>query len=130
MRSLLPIGCREGVARRLPALQPVSLRAANTRLPLLERREHLLPAGLLQVLNRRPNPPLHSPNLLVTFLLPPLFIRIFGGGQCARCFQPIPPSALVMRSGDLTFHPQCFSCQVCPNPQFCLFTAKYPPKNE
>uniref|UniRef100_A0A3P9IFV6 LIM zinc-binding domain-containing protein n=1 Tax=Oryzias latipes TaxID=8090 RepID=A0A3P9IFV6_ORYLA len=41
------------------------------------------------------------------------YCRIFGGGQCARCFQPIPPSALVMRSGDLTFHPQCFSCQEC-----------------
>uniref|UniRef100_A0A3P9KT18 LIM/homeobox protein Lhx9 n=1 Tax=Oryzias latipes TaxID=8090 RepID=A0A3P9KT18_ORYLA len=50
------------------------------------------------------------------------YCRIFGGGQCARCFQPIPPSALVMRSGDLTFHPQCFSCQVCPNLHFCLFT--------
>uniref|UniRef100_A0A3Q1JZE9 LIM/homeobox protein Lhx9 n=1 Tax=Anabas testudineus TaxID=64144 RepID=A0A3Q1JZE9_ANATE len=34
------------------------------------------------------------------------------GGQCARCFQPIPASDLVMRSGELTFHPQCFSCQV------------------
>uniref|UniRef100_A0A8D0A8I5 LIM/homeobox protein Lhx9 n=1 Tax=Sander lucioperca TaxID=283035 RepID=A0A8D0A8I5_SANLU len=33
--------------------------------------------------------------------------------DCARCFQPIPASALVMRSGDLTFHPHCFSCQVC-----------------
>ncbi|XP_020562626.2 LIM/homeobox protein Awh-like [Oryzias latipes] len=41
------------------------------------------------------------------------YCRIFGGGRCARCFQPIPPSALVMRSGDLTFHPQCFSCQEC-----------------
>uniref|UniRef100_A0A3P9IGE4 LIM/homeobox protein Lhx9 n=1 Tax=Oryzias latipes TaxID=8090 RepID=A0A3P9IGE4_ORYLA len=50
------------------------------------------------------------------------YCRIFGGGQCARCFQPIPPSALVMRSGDLTFHPQCFSCQVGPNLHFCLFT--------
>lgn len=37
---------------------------------------------------------------------------MFGGGQCARCFQPIPASALVMRSGELTFHPHCFSCQV------------------
>lgn len=37
---------------------------------------------------------------------------MFGGGQCARCFQPIPASDLVMRSGELTFHPQCFSCQV------------------
>uniref|UniRef100_A0A7N6AG90 LIM/homeobox protein Lhx9 n=1 Tax=Anabas testudineus TaxID=64144 RepID=A0A7N6AG90_ANATE len=34
------------------------------------------------------------------------------GGQCARCFQPIPASDLVMRSGELTFHPQCFSCQL------------------
>uniref|UniRef100_A0A668TEP7 LIM/homeobox protein Lhx9 n=1 Tax=Oreochromis aureus TaxID=47969 RepID=A0A668TEP7_OREAU len=33
-------------------------------------------------------------------------------GQCARCFQPIPASDLVMRSGELTFHPHCFSCQV------------------
>ncbi|KAI3358962.1 hypothetical protein L3Q82_015341 [Scortum barcoo] len=38
---------------------------------------------------------------------------MFGGGQCARCFQPIPASALVMRSGELTFHPHCFSCQEC-----------------
>ncbi|KAM9339814.1 LIM/homeobox protein Lhx9-like [Symphorus nematophorus] len=41
------------------------------------------------------------------------YCRMFGGGQCARCFQPIPASALVMRSGDLTFHPHCFSCQEC-----------------
>ncbi|CAG5888213.1 unnamed protein product [Menidia menidia] len=41
------------------------------------------------------------------------YCRLFGGGQCARCFQPIPPSALVMRSGELTFHPHCFSCQEC-----------------
>ncbi|KAM8841479.1 LIM/homeobox protein Awh-like isoform 2-T3 [Spinachia spinachia] len=40
------------------------------------------------------------------------YCRMFGGGQCARCFQPIPASALVMRSGELTFHPHCFSCQV------------------
>lgn len=40
------------------------------------------------------------------------FVRMFGGGQCARCFQPIPASDLVMRSGELTFHPHCFSCQV------------------
>uniref|UniRef100_A0A8C6M3F0 LIM/homeobox protein Lhx9 n=1 Tax=Nothobranchius furzeri TaxID=105023 RepID=A0A8C6M3F0_NOTFU len=33
--------------------------------------------------------------------------------QCARCFQPIPPTAMVMRSGDLAFHPHCFSCQEC-----------------
>ncbi|CAJ1082865.1 LIM/homeobox protein Lhx9-like [Xyrichtys novacula] len=39
--------------------------------------------------------------------------RLFGGGQCARCFQPIPASALVMRSGKLTFHLHCFSCQEC-----------------
>ncbi|TDH03681.1 hypothetical protein EPR50_G00144430 [Perca flavescens] len=41
------------------------------------------------------------------------YCRMFGGGQCARCLQPIPASALVMRSGDLTFHPHCFSCQEC-----------------
>ncbi|XP_054600986.2 LIM/homeobox protein Awh [Nothobranchius furzeri] len=41
------------------------------------------------------------------------YCRIFGGGQCARCFQPIPPTAMVMRSGDLAFHPHCFSCQEC-----------------
>ncbi|XP_038580093.1 LIM/homeobox protein Lhx9-like [Micropterus salmoides] len=41
------------------------------------------------------------------------YCRMFGGGQCARCFQPIPASAFVMRSGDLTFHPHCFSCQEC-----------------
>ncbi|KAK2830874.1 hypothetical protein Q5P01_018805 [Channa striata] len=41
------------------------------------------------------------------------YCRLFGGGQCARCFQPIPASALVMRSGELTFHPHCFSCQKC-----------------
>ncbi|XP_013879384.1 LIM/homeobox protein Lhx9 isoform X1 [Austrofundulus limnaeus] len=41
------------------------------------------------------------------------YCRLFGGGQCARCFQPIPPTALVMRSGELTFHPHCFSCQEC-----------------
>ncbi|XP_026156619.1 LIM/homeobox protein Lhx9-like [Mastacembelus armatus] len=41
------------------------------------------------------------------------YCRLFGGGQCARCFQPIPASALVMRSGELTFHPHCFSCQEC-----------------
>ncbi|KAK1880569.1 LIM/homeobox protein Lhx9 [Dissostichus eleginoides] len=41
------------------------------------------------------------------------YCRMFGGGQCARCFQPIPASDLVMRSGDLTFHPHCFSCQEC-----------------
>ncbi|XP_023144673.2 LIM/homeobox protein Awh-like isoform X2 [Amphiprion ocellaris] len=41
------------------------------------------------------------------------YSRMFGGGQCARCLQPIPASALVMRSGELTFHPHCFSCQEC-----------------
>uniref|UniRef100_UPI0037E7F574 LIM/homeobox protein Awh-like n=1 Tax=Semicossyphus pulcher TaxID=241346 RepID=UPI0037E7F574 len=41
------------------------------------------------------------------------YCRMFGGGQCARCFQPIPASSLVMRSGELTFHPHCFSCQEC-----------------
>nr|XP_043908916.1 LIM/homeobox protein Lhx9-like [Solea senegalensis]XP_043908917.1 LIM/homeobox protein Lhx9-like [Solea senegalensis] len=41
------------------------------------------------------------------------YSRIFGGGQCARCYQPIPASDLVMRSGHMTFHPQCFSCQEC-----------------
>ncbi|XP_071355620.1 LIM/homeobox protein Lhx9-like isoform X2 [Trachinotus anak] len=39
------------------------------------------------------------------------YCRMFGGGQCARCFQPIPATALVMRSGEFTFHPHCFSCQ-------------------
>ncbi|CAK6977845.1 LIM/homeobox protein Awh-like [Scomber scombrus] len=41
------------------------------------------------------------------------YCRMFGGGQCARCFQPIPASALVMRSGELTFHLHCFSCEEC-----------------
>ncbi|XP_029370634.1 LIM/homeobox protein Lhx9-like [Echeneis naucrates] len=41
------------------------------------------------------------------------YCRMFLGGQCARCFQPIPATALVMRSGELTFHPHCFSCQEC-----------------
>ncbi|XP_071355624.1 LIM/homeobox protein Awh-like isoform X5 [Trachinotus anak] len=41
------------------------------------------------------------------------YCRMFGGGQCARCFQPIPATALVMRSGEFTFHPHCFSCQEC-----------------
>ncbi|XP_076017914.1 LIM domain only protein 3-like [Genypterus blacodes] len=41
------------------------------------------------------------------------YCRMFGVGQCARCSQPIPASALVMRSGDLTFHPNCFCCQQC-----------------
>ncbi|KAJ8367032.1 hypothetical protein AAFF_G00333690 [Aldrovandia affinis] len=38
---------------------------------------------------------------------------LFSVGRCARCSQPIPSSALVMRSGALTFHPHCFSCQEC-----------------
>lgn len=41
------------------------------------------------------------------------YCRLFVGGQCARCLQSIPASALVMRSGELTFHPHCFSCQEC-----------------
>ncbi|XP_030645135.1 LIM/homeobox protein Lhx9-like [Chanos chanos] len=41
------------------------------------------------------------------------YYRLFAVGQCARCSQPIPPSAMVMRSGEMTFHPQCFSCQEC-----------------
>uniref|UniRef100_A0A3B4ZJR1 LIM/homeobox protein Lhx9 n=1 Tax=Stegastes partitus TaxID=144197 RepID=A0A3B4ZJR1_9TELE len=46
-------------------------------------------------------------------------------GQCARCFQPIPASALVMRSGELTFHPHCFSCQVSANIKtYYYFTKK------
>ncbi|XP_056277570.1 LIM/homeobox protein Lhx9-like [Pseudoliparis swirei] len=40
------------------------------------------------------------------------YCRAFGGGRCARCCQPIPASALVMRAGQLTFHPHCFCCQV------------------
>lgn len=49
VRALLPAGGRPRVARRLPALQPVSVRAAGASLALLQGREHLLPAGLLQV---------------------------------------------------------------------------------
>ncbi|KAM4630088.1 LIM/homeobox protein Awh-like [Polymixia lowei] len=41
------------------------------------------------------------------------YCRLFGIGRCARCSQPIPSSAMVMRSGGLTFHTQCFSCQEC-----------------
>ncbi|KAJ8334981.1 hypothetical protein SKAU_G00406200 [Synaphobranchus kaupii] len=41
------------------------------------------------------------------------YCRLFSVGRCARCSQPIPSSALVMRSGALTFHPHCFSCQEC-----------------
>ncbi|CDQ57399.1 unnamed protein product [Oncorhynchus mykiss] len=41
------------------------------------------------------------------------YCRLFSVGRCARCSQPIPSSAMVMRSGDLTFHPECFSCQEC-----------------
>ncbi|XP_068188402.1 LIM/homeobox protein Lhx2-like isoform X2 [Antennarius striatus] len=68
------------------------VRAAEPPVALLEGRKHLLPAGLQ---------PVHHDFLL------------FGGGNCARCFQPIPSSALVMRSGELTFHPHCFYCQEC-----------------
>ncbi|CAL8292983.1 unnamed protein product [Merluccius merluccius] len=41
------------------------------------------------------------------------YCRLFVIGRCARCQQPIPSTAMVMRSGDLTFHPHCFSCQEC-----------------
>ncbi|KAL4629607.1 LIM/homeobox protein Lhx9-like [Arapaima gigas] len=41
------------------------------------------------------------------------YCRLFSVGRCARCSQPIPSSALVMRSGALTFHPHCFTCQEC-----------------
>ncbi|CAL8374267.1 unnamed protein product [Boreogadus saida] len=41
------------------------------------------------------------------------YCRLFVIGRCARCQQPIPPTAMVMRSGELTFHPHCFSCQEC-----------------
>ncbi|XP_049328674.1 LIM/homeobox protein Lhx9-like [Astyanax mexicanus] len=41
------------------------------------------------------------------------YCSLFGVGRCARCSQPIPSSALVMRSGDMTFHLHCFSCQEC-----------------
>ncbi|KAM7373662.1 hypothetical protein PAMP_008498 [Pampus punctatissimus] len=60
----------------------------------------LLPIGRRQRVARR-LPPLQPMSLM------------FGIGQCARCFQPIPASALVMRSGELTFHPHCFSCEEC-----------------
>uniref|UniRef100_A0A8C5CJW0 LIM/homeobox protein Lhx9 n=1 Tax=Gadus morhua TaxID=8049 RepID=A0A8C5CJW0_GADMO len=40
------------------------------------------------------------------------YCRLFVIGRCARCQQPIPSTAMVMRSGELTFHPHCFSCQV------------------
>ncbi|XP_055368878.1 LIM homeobox transcription factor 1-beta-like isoform X1 [Betta splendens] len=108
VRALLPAGCRPGVAQRLPALQPVPVRAADAALALLQGREHLLPAGLLQV--SWVTSWVVSARSIVFFV--PLS-RMFGGGQCARCCQPIPASALVMRSGELTFHPQCFSCQEC-----------------
>ncbi|XP_028296735.1 LIM/homeobox protein Awh-like isoform X2 [Gouania willdenowi] len=39
--------------------------------------------------------------------------RLFSGGQCARCFQPIVASEMVMWSRELSFHPHCFSCQEC-----------------
>ncbi|XP_030203735.1 LIM/homeobox protein Lhx9 isoform X1 [Gadus morhua] len=41
------------------------------------------------------------------------YCRLFVIGRCARCQQPIPSTAMVMRSGELTFHPHCFSCQEC-----------------
>ncbi|KPP74770.1 hypothetical protein Z043_106041, partial [Scleropages formosus] len=41
------------------------------------------------------------------------YCRLFSVGRCARCSQPIPSSALVMRSGPLAFHPRCFTCQEC-----------------
>ncbi|KAL0962338.1 hypothetical protein UPYG_G00338800 [Umbra pygmaea] len=41
------------------------------------------------------------------------YCRLFSVGRCARCSEPIPSSAMVMRSGELTFHPDCFSCQEC-----------------
>ncbi|XP_041759120.2 LIM/homeobox protein Lhx9-like isoform X2 [Coregonus clupeaformis] len=41
------------------------------------------------------------------------YCRLFSVGRCSRCSQPMPSSAIVMRSGDLTFHPECFSCQEC-----------------
>ncbi|KAK7898197.1 hypothetical protein WMY93_019050 [Mugilogobius chulae] len=53
------------------------------------------------------------------------YIRLFSGGQCARCLQSIPASDLVMKSGDLTFHQHCFCCQECevqllPGSLYCL----------
>ncbi|XP_056154028.1 LIM/homeobox protein Lhx9-like [Lampris incognitus] len=53
------------------------------------------------------------------------YCRLFGIGRCARCSQPIPSSTMVMRSGSLTFHPQCFSCQECdatltPGSLYCM----------
>ncbi|XP_046875179.1 LIM/homeobox protein Lhx9-like [Hypomesus transpacificus] len=53
------------------------------------------------------------------------YCRIFSIGRCARCSQPIPSSTMVMRSGELTFHPECFSCQECditllPGNLYCL----------
>ncbi|KAJ8000133.1 hypothetical protein DPEC_G00201680 [Dallia pectoralis] len=41
------------------------------------------------------------------------YCRLFSVGRCARCSQPIPSTAMVMRSGELTFHPDCFCCQEC-----------------
>lgn len=49
VRPFLPAGCGPGVARCLPALQPVSLRVTDTPFAFLEGREHLLPTGLRQV---------------------------------------------------------------------------------
>ncbi|XP_048849857.1 LIM/homeobox protein Lhx9-like isoform X4 [Brienomyrus brachyistius] len=41
------------------------------------------------------------------------YYRLFSEGACAQCARPIPSSTLVMRSGALTFHPHCFTCQEC-----------------
>ncbi|XP_072530128.1 LIM/homeobox protein Awh-like [Salminus brasiliensis] len=41
------------------------------------------------------------------------YCSLFGIGRCARCAQPIPSSALVMKSGNMSFHLHCFSCQEC-----------------
>uniref|UniRef100_A0A8C5HQK4 LIM/homeobox protein Lhx9 n=1 Tax=Gouania willdenowi TaxID=441366 RepID=A0A8C5HQK4_GOUWI len=58
--------------------------------------------------------------------------RLFSGGQCARCFQPIVASEMVMWSRELSFHPHCFSfytqlCSLCSHcvcfcAPFCLCT--------
>ena len=49
VRPLLPIGCGPAVAQRLPALQRLSVRAADSPVTVLEGRKHLLPTRLLQV---------------------------------------------------------------------------------
>ncbi|TNN27124.1 hypothetical protein EYF80_062733 [Liparis tanakae] len=61
VRPLLPAGGGRRVARRLPALQPLPLRAAGAAVAVLEGREHLLPAGLLQV-SLGARPPLLRPS--------------------------------------------------------------------